>query len=177
MATLQEIAEWYQERAGRHCGHSDWFEITQRDVNAFADLTRDRQEIHVDPDRAAAGPFGAPVAHGFLVLSLITFLTDSLLDLDWSEVGLNHRLDRVRFRAPAVVGRRVRAGVTVVGARTRPRDYLELVLAVAIEAEDGGVVCTAEQTRLYRARPDARLPRFPSPEADVPRVPGPDAHA
>ncbi|MFF8613858.1 MaoC/PaaZ C-terminal domain-containing protein [Streptomyces sp. NPDC015350] len=172
MATLQEIAEWYQERAGRHCGHSDWFEITQQDVNAFADLTRDRQEIHVDPVRAVDGPYGAPVAHGFMVLSLITFLTDSLLDLEWSEVGLNQRLDRVRFRAPAVVGCRVRAGVTVVGARTRPRDYLELVLSIAIETEDGAVVCTAEQTRLYRALPDAALPRFPVLEEE----PAPDAH-
>ncbi|MCQ6556599.1 MaoC family dehydratase [Streptomyces sp. C10-9-1] len=161
MATQQEIAAWFQERAGVHCGYSGWFEITQRDVDSFADLTRDWQGIHVDPDRAAAGPFGAPVAHGFLVLSLITYLTDSLLDLDWSESGLNHRLDRVRFRAPAVVGARVRAGVTVLGARMRPRDYLELVLAVTVEAEDGGAVCTAEQTRLYRTRADASLPRFP----------------
>ncbi|GAQ61806.1 MaoC family dehydratase [Streptomyces scabiei] len=165
MATLQEIAEWYQKMAGQHCGHSEWFEITQRDVNTFADVTRDWQAIHVDPDRAATGPFGAPVAHGFLILSLITFLTDSLLDLDWSESGLNQRLDRVRFRAPAVVGRRVRAGVTIVGSRPRPREYLELVLTISIEAEDGSVVCTAEQTRLYQVRTDAALPRFPVLEA------------
>ncbi|MEV1062707.1 MaoC/PaaZ C-terminal domain-containing protein [Streptomyces sp. NPDC050263] len=170
MATLQEIADWYQERADRHCGHSEWFEITQRDVNTFADVTRDWQEIHVDPDRAATGPFGAPVAHGFLVLSLITFLTDSLLDLDWSESGLNQRLDRVRFRAPAVVGRGLRAGVTIVSSRSRPRGYLELVLSISIEAEDGSVVCTAEQTRLYQVRTDASLPRFPVLETETPRA-------
>ncbi|MDN3294077.1 MaoC/PaaZ C-terminal domain-containing protein [Streptomyces ficellus] len=168
MVTLQEIAEWYQERAGQHCGHSDWFEITQPDVNAFADVTRDWQDIHVDPGRAADGPYGTPVAHGFLVLSLVTYLTDSLLDLDWSASGLNQRLDRVRFRAPAEVGCRLRAGVGIVGARTRPRGFLELVLSISIEKEDGAVVCSAEQTRLYLARPDARLPRFPALTAPVP---------
>jgi acyl dehydratase len=161
MATLQEIVDWYQERAGQHCGHSEWFEITQPDIDAFADVTRDWQGIHVDPVQAADGPFGTPVAHGFLVLSLVTFLTDSLLDLEWSESGLNQRLDRVRFRAPAEVGCKLRAGVGIVGARTRPRGFLELVLSIRIEKEDGAVVCSAEQTRLYLVRPDASLPRHP----------------
>ncbi|MFD3512535.1 MaoC/PaaZ C-terminal domain-containing protein [Streptomyces sp. NPDC058657] len=92
-----------------------WFEIAQPDVHAFADVTRDWQDIQVDPDRAAEGPYGTPVARGFYVLSLVTFPTDSLLDLDWSASGLNQRPGRAltgpprRLVAPAPGTRRAPA--------------------------------------------------------------------
>ncbi|MGV9381915.1 MaoC family dehydratase [Nonomuraea sp. NPDC003707] len=158
--TVEDISAWYAARVGRHLGHSRWFEVTQADVTAFAELTRDGQWIHVDPDRAAEGPYGGPVAHGFHTLALISYLTSDLLDLDWTELGVNYGLDNVRFRAPVRVGVRVRAGATLRRARLRPRGYLELTLGVAVEIEHENVpACTADHVRLYQAAADARLPR------------------
>ncbi|MET0829458.1 MAG: MaoC family dehydratase [Microbacterium sp.] len=99
--------------AGTDLGHTDWLEITQEQVNTFADATGDHQWIHVDPERAKDGPFGAPIAHGFLTLSLaVTFWTE-LLEVEGVTTKVNYGLDKVRFVSPVKVGARVRMNAVV----------------------------------------------------------------
>jgi acyl dehydratase len=95
---------------GEHLGHSDWHTITQEQVNTFADATGDHQWIHVDAERAAAGPFGATIAHGYLTLSLIPMLGKEIYRVDNLTMGVNYGLNKVRFPQPVRVGSRVRAG-------------------------------------------------------------------
>ena len=96
--------------AGKDLGKSSWLEITQERVNLFADATDDHQWIHVDPERAAAGPFGAPIAHGYLTLSLVIPLFADLLQINGISMGVNYGLDKVRFPAPVKVGSKIRLG-------------------------------------------------------------------
>jgi len=95
--------------AGQDIGTSDWVAIEQSRIDQFAQATGDHQWIHVDPVRAAAGPFGTPVAHGFLTLSLLPMLFESGFAIDDVRMGLNYGLNRVRFMTPVKVGSRVRA--------------------------------------------------------------------
>lgn len=137
------------ERVGHHLGYSDWYPITQQKVDLFADVTNDHQWIHTDQKRAADGPFGGTVAHGFLTLSLLTPLTSEVFDVTGVGHSINYRVDKVRFRAPAPVGCEVRAGVEIVSVRNRPRGFLEVALGVTLEQRDGTVVYTAQQTTLF----------------------------
>jgi acyl dehydratase len=100
--------------AGTSIGHSGWFPVTQERVNLFAEATGDHQWIHVDPERAAAGPFGGTVAHGFLTLSLLPLLMSRTYEVSGVRMAVNYGLDRVRFPAPARVGARLRAHVTII---------------------------------------------------------------
>ena len=93
---------------GTDLGYTDWLEVTQDRVNLFADAVDDHQWIHVDPQRAASGPFGAPIAHGFLSLSLATKFWTDLLDVEGVTTKVNYGLDKVRFISPVKVGARVR---------------------------------------------------------------------
>lgn len=118
---------------GRHLGYSDWLEITQERVNLFADATGDHQWIHVDPERAAAGPFGRAIAHGYLTLSLSNLFLPQILEVNGFSMGVNYGTDTVRFPAPVPVGARIRAGaelteVTPVtgGVQTRIRITIEV---------------------------------------------------
>ena len=95
-------------KVGQVLGTSDWLTIAQPRIDAFAAATEDLQWIHVDPERAAAGPFGATVAHGFLTLSLVPALSEQAFAIDDVRMGINYGLDRVRFPAPVRVGSRVR---------------------------------------------------------------------
>ncbi|HXV94390.1 MAG TPA: MaoC family dehydratase [Pseudonocardia sp.] len=161
MAGLAEIARWFGDRVGEHTGFGAWHRITAEHVRGFADATLDWQWIHLDAQRAASGPYGGPVAHGFHLLALVPHLTSELFDLRWTEYGINFRVDRVRFRAPVPVGSRVRSGATLTGARVRPRELLELTLAITVDVEHGtGPACTLDHTRLYGVRPDAPLPEW-----------------
>ncbi|MET9828209.1 MaoC family dehydratase [Streptomyces sp. NPDC006385] len=94
--------------AGSDLGTSEWIEITQERVDTFADATGDHQWIHVDPEKAAEGPFGAPIAHGYLTLSLFIPLFTELLDVQGVTTKVNYGLDKVRFPAPVKVGSRIR---------------------------------------------------------------------
>jgi acyl dehydratase len=105
-ANLDELAA----AKGEHLGHGGWHEITQAEINLFADATGDHQWIHVDLEKAAAGPFGAPVAHGYLTLSLIPLLVRDIYTVRGLSMGVNYGLNKVRFPSPVVVGSRVRAG-------------------------------------------------------------------
>lgn len=119
---------------GTELGPSTWIDITQERVNTFADATEDHQWIHTDPERAKDGPFGGPIAHGFLSLSLLIPLWESLLDVDGVTTKVNYGLDKVRFVSPVKVGSRVRATATVAEVNEIPGGY-QLTVDVAIEAE------------------------------------------
>ena len=99
---------------GSHLGFTEWRELTQERVDAFADVTEDHNYIHVDPERAAAGPFGGTVAHGYLTLSLLAPLIGEVLRVQGAATAVNYGLDRLRFPAPLPVGSRFRAGVELL---------------------------------------------------------------
>jgi acyl dehydratase len=107
MRVLNGIGE-LQTLVGKELGASAWHEITQERVNAFADVTGDHQWIHVDPERAAAGPFGGTIAHGYLTLSMLPALMSEVWRVEGVRMGINYGLNRVRFPSPVPVGSRVR---------------------------------------------------------------------
>ncbi|MFE6155098.1 MaoC family dehydratase [Streptomyces sp. NPDC057889] len=122
--------------AGAELGTSDWIDITQDRINGFADSTEDHQWIHTDPERAAAGPFGAPIAHGYLTLSLFIPLFTGLLDVQGVSTKVNYGLNKVRFPAPVPVGSRIRlvarlAAVDVVAGG------LQITVDGTVEIEGG----------------------------------------
>src|ERR1700730_6847866 len=99
--------------AGTELGHTEWREMTQDRVDAFADVTEDHNFIHVDPARASQTPFGGTIAHGYLTLSLLAPITQQLLSVSDAAVSINYGLDRVRFPAPLRVGARFRGSATI----------------------------------------------------------------
>jgi len=130
--------------AGRHLGFSAWHDITQEDVSRYAAMTGDEQWIHVDPARAAAGPFGATVAHGFFTLGRFTGLLAEILAVDGVRTTLNYGLNRVRFPAPARVGGRLRMGLEVNAVESLP-DSVQVLYGATFEVEDQAKpVCVAE---------------------------------
>jgi acyl dehydratase len=130
---------------GQEVGVSDWITITQEQVNLFAQATGDHQWIHVDVERARAGPFGAPIAHGFLTLSLLPKFFESSFAITESAMGVNYGLNRVRFTSPVPVGSRLRARMTLLKAESIDNRGMQMTWNVAVERE--GVtkpVCVAE---------------------------------
>src|SRR3954449_991278 len=111
-----------RERVGQEVGVSSWRTVEQPDINTFADLTGDRQWIHVDPRRAAGGPFGATVQHGFLTLGLATGLLWEVCTVEGFGVVLNYGLNKVRFPAPLRVGSRIRMHVALAEVKVLPTD-------------------------------------------------------
>ncbi|WP_306192125.1 MaoC family dehydratase [Streptomyces sp. MK5] len=121
--------------AGTDLGRTDWLEITQERVNTFADATGDHQWIHVDPERAAAGPFGAPIAHGYLTLSLVIPLFNDLLAIDGVSMSINYGLDKVRFPSPVKVGAKIRLHGAVDSVEEAKGNGVEMRLTFTIEVE------------------------------------------
>ena len=124
--------------AGRDLGKSSWLEITQERVNLFADATDDHQWIHVDPERATAGPFGAPIAHGYLTLSLVIPLFSDLLQITGLSMSVNYGLDKLRFPSPVKVGSKIRLGGVVDKVDDVPggvQMYVDLTIEVAGQAK------------------------------------------
>ncbi|WP_416977368.1 MaoC family dehydratase [Streptomyces sp. T028] len=122
--------------AGSDLGTSEWIEVTQERINTFADATGDHQWIHVDPEKAAEGPFGAPIAHGYLTLSLFIPLFTELLDVQGVTTKVNYGLNKVRFPSPVKVGSRIR----LVGKLTEVEDVpggVQITVDGAIEIEGG----------------------------------------
>lgn len=144
MKTFETLAD-LAACVGQEVAVSDWITITQEQVNRFADATGDHQWIHADPERARQGPFGAPIAHGFLTLSLLPRFFESSFDVRGSRMGVNYGLNKVRFTAPVPVGSRLRARMTLLSAEPVAGDGLQMAWQVQIERE--GVdkpVCVAE---------------------------------
>jgi acyl dehydratase len=121
--------------AGTDLGETAWREITQEMINTFAEATDDHQWIHVDPERAKDGPFGAPIAHGFLTLSLIIPFWGELFDVTDVGTKLNYGLDKVRFTAPVKVGSKVRMRGTISSVEEVKGGGLHLVVDATFEVE------------------------------------------
>lgn len=105
--------EELQAAAGTQLGYSPWHEVTQEQINLFADATGDHQWIHVDPERAAAGPFGTTIAHGYLTLSLVPLFSAEVYSVEGFRMAVNYGTNKVRFPTPVPVGSRLRGGVTL----------------------------------------------------------------
>jgi len=120
---------------GIELGPSEWFAVEQDRVDGFADVTEDHQWIHVDTEKAADGPFGATIAHGFLSLSLVPYFVNRLRRIEGAKMGVNYGLDRVRFPSPVRVGSRIRARTVVRTADRIDENSIQLVMRTTIEVE------------------------------------------
>jgi len=150
MKTYPQLAD-LQALVGQPLGTSDWITVDQPRVDAFADATLDPQWIHVDPERAAQGPFGTTIAHGFLTLSLLPAFFASAFDIGDVRMSVNYGLNRVRFTAPVPVGSRLRASFRLLAYE--PLDGgAQLVTEVTVEREGTErPACVAEAvTRRFR---------------------------
>ena len=144
MKTFQSLQE-FPALVGQEVAVSDWLTITQEQVNLFAQATGDHQWIHVDVERAKAGPFGAPIAHGFLTLSLLPRFFETTMEIVESRMGVNYGLNRVRFMAPVPVGSRLRARMKLLACDPIESGGLQMAWQVTIEREGGDKpVCVAE---------------------------------
>ena len=149
MRTISGLDE-LREAQGETLGTSDWHEVTQEAIDAFADVTGDHQWIHVDPERARETPFGGTIAHGYYTLSLAPMLTAQVMALDGFAFALNYGVNRVRFPAALPVGSRVRATVRVADLEDSPGGA-QMTLELTFEVEGGEKpVCVARTVaRLY----------------------------
>jgi acyl dehydratase len=149
MLTITGIDE-LKSKIGEELGVSDWHEVTQDEIDAFAEATGDHQWIHVDPERAAQTPFGGTIAHGLLTLSLGPRFTYEAYSLEGFAFGLNYGYDRVRFPAPLAVNSRVRMRATLASVDDVPGG-IQMKVTQTFEVEGGEKpVCVAEQlVRLY----------------------------
>lgn len=144
MKTFQTLAE-LADCLGQEVAISDWLTITQQQINLFAEATGDHQWIHVDPEKAAKGPFGGPIAHGFLTLSLIPKFFESSFEIIGSRMGVNYGLNKVRFTSPVPVGSRLRARMKLLATQPIDNDGVQMTWEVTVEREGSGKpVCIAE---------------------------------
>jgi acyl dehydratase len=134
-----------RDLVGRELEPSDWLEVTQARIDAFADATDDHQWIHVDPVRAAEGPFGTTIAHGFLTLSLCApLLSRALAGVSTSGMSINYGANKVRFPAPLPAGSRIRARVTIVSVDEVPGGEQMVAVATIERERSDKPVCVAE---------------------------------
>jgi acyl dehydratase len=132
IASIEEI----KARVGTEVGLSDWILVDQARIDAFADVTEDRQFIHVDPEAAAQTPFGGTVAHGFLTLSLLSrFAADSMLRPESIKMGVNYGFEKVRFLAPVRAGKRVRGRFVLAGFEEKRPGQYQFTHNVTVEIE------------------------------------------
>ena len=130
---------------GEELAVSNWFVVDQPRINQFADATRDHQWIHVDPDRAASGPFGATIAHGFLTLSMLPLFIQDALRFDDVRMSVNYGLNRVRFTSPVPVGSELRARFRLVGIEDVAGQGMQVTMEATIERKGSDKpVCVAE---------------------------------
>ena len=144
MKTFQTLAD-IAAQLGQEVAVSDWITITQEQVNQFAEATGDHQWIHVDVEKAKAGPFGAPIAHGFLTLSLLPKFFESSMHIVESRMGVNYGLNKVRFVSPVPVGSRLRARMKLLTCDAIDNNGMQMSWEVTIEREGASKpVCIAE---------------------------------
>lgn len=144
MKTFETLAD-LSALVGQEVAVSDWITITQEQVNLFAQATGDHQWIHVDPEKARVGPFGAPIAHGFLTLSMLPTFFESSMHIVQVRMGVNYGLNKVRFTAPVPVGSRLRARMTLLTSETVDQGGVQMTWEVVVEREGASKpVCVAE---------------------------------
>ncbi|MER5178026.1 MaoC family dehydratase [Streptomyces sp. NPDC002896] len=142
-------ADELKAAVGEQLGHSDWLEVDQKRIDLFAEATGDHQWIHVDPEKAAAGPFGKTIAHGYLTLSLLPALVPQVIQVEGMKMGVNYGTNKVRFPAPVPVGSRLRA-TAVLTEVTEAGGGVQMTTAVTVEREGGDKpVCVAESVSRY----------------------------
>ena len=136
MATVFATPGDLLDAVGDHLGHSDWITVDQTRIDKFAEATGDHQWIHVDPAAAAAGPFGATIAHGYLTLALTNLFLPQIVRVEGISMGVNYGVNRVRFPQPVLVGSRLRASVTLTSAEDLPGDAgVQTVITITVEVE------------------------------------------
>ena len=136
-------ADELRAAVGEQLGYSDWLEVDQKRIDLFADATGDHQWIHVDPEKAAAGPFGTTIAHGYLTLSLLPLFGPQLISVEGVKMGVNYGTNKVRFPAPVPVGSRLRATATISDVTDVPGG-VQVTVAFTVEREGGDKpVCVA----------------------------------
>lgn len=144
MRTFESVADLVAA-TGENIGQSEWVTITQEDVDLFADATGDHQWIHVDPEKAAAGPFGTTIAHGFMTLSLLPRLWHEMYTVNGIKLAVNYGLNRVRFPAPVPVGSKVRAQSSLVGVEDVGNGAVQATVSTIVEIEGSAKpACVAE---------------------------------
>jgi acyl dehydratase len=150
MRTLQNLAE-LTALVGQEIAVSDWHTVTQEQINQFAEATGDHQWIHVDVEKARAGPFGAPIAHGFLTLSLLPKFFETSLEIRNARMGVNYGLNKVRFTAPVPVDSRLRGRFKLLACEPIDNGGSQMTWQVTIEREGSDKpACIAESlTRRY----------------------------
>ena len=147
--------------AGQPLGTSSWRQVTQADVNGFADATGDDQWIHVDPERAAGGPFGHTVAHGFLTLGMFTGMLYELLEVTGAALILNYGVNKVRFPAPVPTGSRVRGHIDVAAVDEVPGG-VQVTFRATVEVESNPKpACAAEVLFRYYLEVPGHVPGRP----------------
>ncbi|HUR09051.1 MAG TPA: MaoC family dehydratase [Nonomuraea sp.] len=138
--------------AGRDLGHTGWLEITQDRVNTFAEATNDHQWIHVDLERAEDGPFGGPIAHGYLTLSLLIPLFNELLDIQGVTMCINYGLNKMRFPSPVKVGAKIRLAGKVAEVEEVPGGGVQMLMDFIVEIDGSGKpACVVQAVYRYYA--------------------------
>ena len=148
--TIQGI-DGLKQRVGDHLGYSGWHQVTQEQVNTFAEATGDFQWIHVDVERAKQGPFGGPIAHGYLTLSLGPLLIPQIVKVEGIAMAVNYGLNKVRFPAPVPVGSKLRLGATLASVEDIAGG-VQVTMGMVYEIDGGEKpVCVAEIVFRYYA--------------------------
>ncbi len=148
MATSVHGIESFKDLVGAHLGYSEWHLVDQAQVDLFADATGDHQWIHVDPEAAKKGPFGGPIAHGYLTLALAPVFLGEVLQVDGISMGVNYGCNKVRFPSPVMVGSKLREGVAVAEVED-VTGGVQVVLDLTLEAEGSAKPCCVAQV-VYR---------------------------
>ncbi|MFB8089731.1 MaoC family dehydratase [Streptomyces sp. NPDC055992] len=142
-------AQELRDGVGEQLGHSDWLEVDQKRIDLFADATGDHQWIHVDPEKAAAGPFGKTIAHGYLTLSLLPVLVPQVMAVEGAKMGINYGTNKVRFPSPVPVGSRLRA-TAVLKSVEEAGGGVQITAVVTVEHEGADKpACVAESVSRY----------------------------
>jgi acyl dehydratase len=150
MTTTVQKPQDLLEYVGRELGTSDWLEVPQRDIDLFADATHDHQWIHIDVERAKTGPFGGPIAHGYLTLSLLIPLWSQILVIENMGMAVNYGLNKVRFPAPVPAGGRVRLTASLAGAEEVKGDGVQVTVDAVMQLEGADKpVCVAQMVHRY----------------------------
>ena len=150
MATVFESPDEILAAVGQPLGQSDWLTITQDRINKFADATDDHQWIHVDPVRAETGPFGAPIAHGYLTLSLMSKFLPQIIEIRGMKMGVNYGTDKVRFPSAVKAGARIRAKGEMIAAERTKDGGIQAVIRVIVEIEnEPKPACVADTISRY----------------------------
>ncbi|WP_199254899.1 MaoC family dehydratase [Mycolicibacterium mengxianglii] len=149
MRTFESVDELVAAK-GEELGSSEWVTISQDEVNMFADATGDHQWIHVDPEKAASGPFGTTIAHGFMTLSLLPRLMHQIYTVKGIKLAINYGLNKVRFPAPVPVGSKVRGTSTLTDTQDIGQGTVQVTVTTTIEIEGAAKpACVAESILRY----------------------------